>query len=80
MPPLNGSGRQTVSWVRFAVACLDQVQMGVGNALESGRKGGGRLEVGKGWVCPPFTRVVIYFLEPRFTSCVNAHLPFSESQ
>lgn len=69
MPPLNGSGRETVSWVRFAVACLDQVQMGVGNALENGREGGGRLEVGKGWVCPPpFTGVVIYLLEPLFTS------------
>lgn len=69
MPPLNGSGRQTVSWVRFAVACFEQVQMGVGNALENRREGRGRLEVGKGWVCPPpFTSVVIYILALLFTS------------
>ena len=50
VPALNGSSTQTVSWVRFAVACLKQAQIGVGNALGNGKEGRGTLEVGKGWV------------------------------
>lgn len=38
---------QTVSWVRFAVACLDEAQIGVGSASENGR-GQGHVESWKG--------------------------------
>lgn len=67
VPLLNGSSTETASWGRFAVACLDQAQIGVGNALENGREDRSRLEAGKHWVC---FYLCFFFLFNRFLSSV----------